>query len=247
MPTAKDPPALAHHIRISGFSDEMLHALAGLKDWCVVSHQGGSKGEHPHLHCYVKHTVACTKVTVKTRLKKLSVFEKYSGNEDWSFRAHTSFEAWWEYVFRDPYRNKRPKLEQWTIEGDAPAIPEPVESLVYADNRKHLGDGPTTITLISPQSGTNKKQTGQTKTKSSLDKQKQFLEYCQMRWEGKERTITKVKISKYLLDYCTGLGFSPYTSLATWANYAYYNMTDKEERKLDAPALARKLFPEYSV
>lgn len=240
MPTAKDPPSDAHHLRLNGISDEMLVFLKGLKGWCIVSHQGGSKGEHPHMHCFIKHQKPCTKVTVKDRLRKSPPFQELKGNEDWSFRQHNSFEAWWQYVWRDPTRIKKPELLLWSMDFEQPEIPQQLPDLVF---EKSLNSGPRFVVLETPDKSMEVKKSEKKSGKTSLEKQQMFLEYCQMRHEECDEPITKEKICKYALDLGVQRGFTVMSSLSTWVMYAYYSMAPEEARLVDADALARKLFP----
>lgn len=96
----EDPPGAVKHIRFGKVSDAILAALTaypGVK--AIVLHTLGRKGEHPHYHIWWEGEKPITNQTLRNRLKVASpVFEEFSGQGDWSFRNHESWDAWASYV-----------------------------------------------------------------------------------------------------------------------------------------------------
>lgn len=104
MPTAKDPPAVTHHLRIE--VADLSPVIESLKvfPWskAIVSHKDGKSGEHPHLHIFLEFERALTKVAAKDRLRKHNeLFKSISGNSSWSFRPHDSYTVWCKYVCKN--------------------------------------------------------------------------------------------------------------------------------------------------
>lgn len=99
----EDSPGLVKHVRFGKVSDDALSALRdfpGVK--AIVLHTHGKTGEHPHWHVWVELTEPATNQTLRNRLKRISVFAGYSGQNDWSFRNHDSWESWSRYVVKNP-------------------------------------------------------------------------------------------------------------------------------------------------
>ena len=99
----EDSPGLVKHVRFGKVSDDALTALRdfpGVK--AIVLHTHGKTGEHPHWHVWVELTEPATNQTLRNRLKRISVFAGYSGQNDWSFRNHDSWESWSRYVIKNP-------------------------------------------------------------------------------------------------------------------------------------------------
>jgi len=96
----EDPPGAVKHVRFGKTSEAILEALKaypGVK--AIVLHTHGKKGEHPHYHIWWEGETPITNQTLRNRLKATSpVFEKFSGQNDWSFRNHDSWDAWASYV-----------------------------------------------------------------------------------------------------------------------------------------------------
>lgn len=102
MVRSEDPPGKLKHLRFGKISPEALEALIGYPGIkSVVLHTHGAKGEHPHWHVWYESEKPVTNQTVRNHLKKLPAFESYSGQNDWSFRNHDSFETWADYVCRN--------------------------------------------------------------------------------------------------------------------------------------------------
>lgn len=99
----EDPPGQIKHLRFGKISDEAYTVLSeypGVKS--IVLHTHGAKGEHPHWHVWYESDKLVTNQTVRNHLKKLPVFSSYSGQNDWSFRNHDSWESWAKYVCENP-------------------------------------------------------------------------------------------------------------------------------------------------
>lgn len=99
----EDSPGLVKHVRFGKVSDDALTALRdfpGVK--AIVLHTHGKTGEHPHWHVWVELTEPATNQTIRNRLKRISAFSSYSGQNDWSFRNHDSWDAWSRYVIKNP-------------------------------------------------------------------------------------------------------------------------------------------------
>lgn len=96
----EDPPGAVKHVRFGKTSEAILEALKaypGVK--AIVLHTHGKKGEHPHYHIWWEGEAPITNQTLRNRLKANSpVFEKFSGQNDWSFRNHDNWETWASYV-----------------------------------------------------------------------------------------------------------------------------------------------------
>ena len=96
----EDPPGAVKHIRFGKVGEAILDQLKdfpGVK--AVVLHTCGKKGEHPHYHIWWEGETPVTNQTLRNRLKARSpVFETFSGQNDWSYRNHDSWELWATYV-----------------------------------------------------------------------------------------------------------------------------------------------------
>lgn len=97
-----DIASTAKHIRLGHFDKrpwlvEALTGFPGLKG--VVSHQSGTKSEHPHLHIFWEDEVAVTSATIKNRLRAHDPrFAELKGNGDWRLKPHDSWNNWATYV-----------------------------------------------------------------------------------------------------------------------------------------------------
>lgn len=96
----EDPPGAVKHVRFGKVSDAILEAISaypGVK--AVVLHTMGKKGEHPHYHIWWEGDSPITNQTLRNRLKVYSpVFGGFSGQNDWSFRNHDSYDTWCKYT-----------------------------------------------------------------------------------------------------------------------------------------------------
>lgn len=102
MVRSEDPPGQLKHLRFGKISEEAYTALIGFPGVkSVVLHTHGAKGEHPHWHVWWEGSKPITNQTIRNNLKKLPVFESYSGQNDWSFRNHDSFETWADYTVKN--------------------------------------------------------------------------------------------------------------------------------------------------
>lgn len=102
----EDPPGKVKHIRFGKTSPEIYSALVGFPGVkSIVLHAGGSKGgsykEHPHYHVWYESDIEQTNQTIRNKLKKLPEFAEFSGQQDWSFRNHDSWETWASYVCKN--------------------------------------------------------------------------------------------------------------------------------------------------
>lgn len=102
----EDPPGKVKHIRLGKISPEIYSALVGFPGVkSIVLHAGGSKGgsykEHPHYHVWYESESEQTNQTIRNKLKKLPEFAEFSGQQDWSFRNHDSWETWASYVCKN--------------------------------------------------------------------------------------------------------------------------------------------------
>lgn len=102
MTRSDDPPGAIKHLRFGRISPEAYEALTlypGVK--AIVLHTHGKKGEHPHWHVWWEgDSITCQ--TVRNHLKKFAPFADYSGQNDWGFRNHDSFDRWADYVLKNP-------------------------------------------------------------------------------------------------------------------------------------------------
>lgn len=102
MTRSEDPPGNVKHLRFGrpGVSTdgtlELLKDFPGIK--CIVLHTHGKRGEHPHYHVWWEGEKAVTNQTIRDRLKAIAHFKVFSGQNDWSFRNHDSWESWAAYV-----------------------------------------------------------------------------------------------------------------------------------------------------
>ena len=96
----EDPPGAVKHIRFGKVSDQILEALKGFPGVkAIVPYKNGKKGEHPHYHIWWEGDKPVTNQTLRNRLKAASpVFAEFSGQNDWSFRNHDSWESWASYT-----------------------------------------------------------------------------------------------------------------------------------------------------
>lgn len=120
----EDPPGAVKHIRFGKVGEAILDLLKefpGVK--AIVLHTHGKKGEHPHYHIWWEGETPITNQTLRNRLKARSpVFEGFSGQNDWSFRNHDSWESWATYVSSNlshkvliPYKDLEAKSAQSRI------------------------------------------------------------------------------------------------------------------------------------
>jgi len=103
MVRSEDPPGVDKHLRFGKISPEIQEAIIefpGVK--AIVLHTHGRSGEHPHLHVWYESPKAVTNQTVRNHYKKLELFKDHSGQNDWSFRNHDSWETWATYVCKNP-------------------------------------------------------------------------------------------------------------------------------------------------
>lgn len=102
MVRSEDPPGQVKHLRFGKISEEAYTALIGFPGVkSVVLHTHGAKGEHLHWHVWWEGDKPITNQTIRNNLKKLPAFESYSGQNDWSFRNHDSFETWADYTVKN--------------------------------------------------------------------------------------------------------------------------------------------------
>lgn len=101
MVRSEDPPGDVKHLRF-GRPDhlEEIKQFPGVK--AIVLHKKGKTGEHPHLHVWWEGEKAATNQTIRNHFKKQfpAIFgtDLYSGQQNWSFRNHDSWEVWAKYV-----------------------------------------------------------------------------------------------------------------------------------------------------
>lgn len=124
MVRAEDPPGKDKHLRFGQYTDELTDVLKGFPGIkSIVLHTHGAKGEHPHLHVWWSGDKPVTNQTIRNRLKlHHDVFKKMSGQNEWSFRNHESYDTWSAYV----QRNKTHKI----LYGYLPPSPQEVIELV---------------------------------------------------------------------------------------------------------------------
>ena len=148
MVRSEDPPGVLKHLRFGKISSEAYEALIGYPGVkSIVLHTHGVKGEHPHWHVWWEGDKPVTNQTVRNQLKKLPAFESYSGQNDWSFRNHDSFETWADYVVKNlshkvllNYRDLEDRSEKAKVlpivisPPPTPIIPAPVR-VVKAQSR----------------------------------------------------------------------------------------------------------------
>lgn len=234
---AKDPKSPAHHLRIGQLDAGMEEYLSGLKGWVVVRHEGGAKGEHPHLHCYIQHDKDMTFMTVKNHLWKHELFSGLKGNGAFSQRPHNSLEAWWSYVWKDDYGTKRPRMVCWNL--DIPQFDIPITQTLLIDSPTRfvtLPDTPETkVVVVKPPPAPKK---------HSADKQKLFTEYCRKWFEEFNEAPNSYRISKLLYHYFGENTFNAKSSLFIYGNYAYYQLVGAEQREAAAERFADRYHDE---
>lgn len=103
MTRSEDPPGNVKHLRFGRPGVDADGTLEILKDFpgikCIVLHTHGKRGEHPHFHVWWEGEKAVTNQTIRDRLKGAnSHFKPFSGQNDWSFRNHDSWDKWASYV-----------------------------------------------------------------------------------------------------------------------------------------------------
>lgn len=150
MVRSEDPPGQIKHLRFGKISDEAFTALSGYPGIkSIVLHTRGAKGEHPHWHVWYEGDKAITNQTIRNQLKKLPAFATYSGQNDWSFRNHDSWDAWAKYVCENlshkvllPFKDIETVSEKARIITLAtpatlptPVIPGPVAKAVKSQTR----------------------------------------------------------------------------------------------------------------
>lgn len=191
-----------------------------------VYHAGGSRAkafkEKPHYHLYYNAGDEVVKEKVQELVKSSDIVKKYykASNGFWSVETSPEYdlESYWRYVW-DNFPLKKQRLIWWDI--PEPQLPIP-ESLVYAEPSKVK----TEIVYVKPTQ------------KTSAMKQHEFYIYCKEYFETKPQPIEKLKICYLLIKYCESKGFTPESSLSTWARYAYFNLLGKQERKESRMELA---------
>lgn len=148
---AEDIPGTDKHIRFGKISSEIYEALVGIPGVkSVVLHKFGKKGEKHHWHIWweAPDGKPITNQTWRNHAKKLPALKDFSGNTDWSFRNHNSWEAWTEYVCRNlsheillGYKNLTEVSEKSKIlpivipTPVTPIIPGPVVKVVKSQSR----------------------------------------------------------------------------------------------------------------
>lgn len=207
-----------------------------------VYHAGGARAkgifkEKPHYHLYYNAGVEVTKEQVQDMLKSNEVVKKYykASNGFWSVDTDEKYdlEGYWKYVW-DKYPTKKQRLIWWDI--PEPQLPIP-DCIVPGAHVVALGP----LDEYRGRVVTYKKN-----TKTSHEKQELFLQYCRDYYESKPtKPKTSVWISYLLVKYCAQKGFTPESSLSTWARYAYINILEKPERKLAMSDLASKLHDKF--
>lgn len=231
---AKDPKSPAHYLRIGIINPGMEEHLTGLKGWVVVRHEGGSKGEHPHLHCYIQHEKDMTFMTVKNHLWKHELFSGLKGNGAFSQRPHNSLDAWWAYVWKDDYATKRPRMVCWNLDIPQFDIPEVLNLLMDSPTRCiTIPDTPQKTLVISEKS---EKKSG-VKQKSALEKQQAFLAYCRQ-WYNEFPTddVSHRRLARLVYEYCGRNGFTTEWCMYAWVSYAYFHLNTNNQQQHEEAA-----------
>lgn len=193
MVRSEDPPGPAKHLRFgrpgwcSPAALELLKQFPGIK--CVVLHTHGKRGEHPHYHVWWEDVKPVTNQTIRDRLGRYNPeFKAFSGQNDWSFRNHDSWESWAAYVCdNSSHKVLLPYRDIEAISEAAPKLPIVVGPF----------DGPAPLQSNPPPAIVIKKKT------TMRDKFVHHLEH-EKGWVRGERNPTKVQVMNALGHFYAG-------------------------------------------
>lgn len=163
-----NPAAAKWAIRITtGIENE--HRFSSIENMAIIHHTGGSRyghfNEKSHYHIYYEGPEIRY-----NELKKVFTdlgFPMF-GNPDYSMKAWSTLEDWWNYVWK--HDEKDPRVILWGFDVEQPPIPVPVSNVP-------LVSSPTQFIEINDKTKIimeNKKPA----RKSSLEKQNNFLQFC---------------------------------------------------------------------
>lgn len=221
--------------------DEVLFKIPNT---VCVYHAGGKRArnqfkEKPHYHLYYDAGVEVTKETVQDMVRSNEIVKRHykASNGFWSVETSPEYdlESYWRYVWSD-FPEKKQRLIWWDIEvPQLPDYPVPEIPLVVAP-------GP-----LDPYRGTGNQiiYVKQPKAKTSLEKQQAFYAYCKEYYGRKEERPTSQMVCYLLVKYCEEKGFTPESSLSTWARFAYLNLLDKPERRIARSELSGRLHEKF--
>lgn len=202
-----------------------------------VFHAGGSRAnslfkEKPHYHLYYDAKRETTKDVVQALIKSNSIVQAHykASNGFWSVETDPGYdlESYWRYVWND-YPTKKQRLIWWDV--DVPQLPGyPIPTAERTD-----------IPIVSHVGAVVAQRVVKKSTKTSLEKQQLFYEFCKDWYDDNEEEITKHRICMLLVDYCKNAGFTPESSLSTWARFAYFKLLPPDSYKLAVQDLAQTL------
>jgi len=215
--------------------------LLKIPNTVCVYHAGGSRAkglfkEKPHYHLYYNAGKEAKKEDIQDMIRSNEIVKKYykASNGFWSIETDPGYDldGYWRYVWKD-FPLKRERLIWWDIPEPQLEIPE---NLVIAKGPldEYRGTGPKEYVYVK-----------QPKAPTSAEKQQKFYEYCKEYYERKPQRVTTEKVTYLLVKYCESKGFTPESSLSTWARYAYLNLLGKPERKLARSELSAKLHEKF--
>lgn len=219
-------------------TDEVLFKIPNT---VCVYHAGGKRArdqfkEKPHYHLYYNAGQEVVKETVQDMIRSNEIVAKHykASNGFWSVETSPEYdlESYWRYVWAD-YPLKKQRLIWWDI--DEPQLPIPELPIVVAPGPldDYRGTGNRIVYVKPP------------KAKTSLEKQQAFYEYCKEYYDRKKEHPTSEKVCYLLVKYCEQKGFTPESSLSTWARFAYLNLLDKPQRQIARSELSGRLHEKF--
>lgn len=238
-------------IRITKTLTPEEEVLFKIPNTVCVYHAGGTRRkdlfqEKPHYHLYYNAGTEVVKEKVQEMIKSNEIVNKYykASNGFWAVETDPGYDlkSYWDYVWRG-FPLKRQRLVWWDIEEEQLEIPQ---SPLMITPGNIVATGP-----LDPHRGTGQKEivyvnTVKSKAPTSAEKQRKFYEYCLEYYEHKPNKPKSPSHVCYLLvKYCEEKGFTPESSLSTWARFAYLNLLGKPERKLARCELASKLHEKF--
>lgn len=217
-------------------TDEEEKNLCDISGSVIVYHAGGSrKGgfvEKPHYHCYMQ------KDTDRDTIAKIflanSTIQKYhkASNAFWMIdtKSTYSLSSFWDYVWKD-FPLKRQRLVHWGDSRPPLSVPElPIVPIATGPIEEYRGTGRVVVES----------------KKTSLDKQRKFLKYCQD-YYGDEDTnsVSPKEILGLLYDYCRQNGHTTEACCFTYVNFVISNLHTDEMYEQSKRDWSRRLLQKF--
>lgn len=227
-----NPASAKWAIRITtGVEDE--HKFAGLENMCAIHHTGGRRAgkgfkEKSHYHIFYEGDEVrynSLKDLFKDRLFNVK------GNAQYSMKPwDTTFQDWWEYVWRED--EKAPRVVLWTLPFEQPPVEYGIP--IVADLQS-----PTMVIQINDEKLVKK----HCDRKTSLDKQKKFLQYCiDHNCEGKVEVVLELLYS-YMRDIS---GFMLENATYVYVNFVIANLRkNTPEDRISIDVWKRRMLDKY--